>query len=59
MSERKKATYIIIGDEDCSVKVRKPKEIQVVVRMPKKLHERIRQQKINQIYDILNPKTYH
>ena len=59
MPENKMTTYVIIEDKNCAVKVRRPKEIQVIVRTPDKLHERVQQQKINRIYDILKPNTQH
>lgn len=33
------------------------KEINVVIHTPSNLHEHIKQQKVNKIYDILNHKT--
>lgn len=33
------------------------KEINVVIHTPSNLHEYIKQQKVNKIYDILNHKT--
>ena len=38
------------------VKMKGTKEIKVTVRIPENVQERVRQQKINQIYDILAAK---
>ena len=52
----KDAVVNIISDTESAVKAEPPKKIKVTVRIPDHLHERVRQQKVNRIYDILNPE---
>ena len=52
-------TNLIIQKESQTVKTGISTEIKVTVHVPEQLHERVRQQKINRIYDILNPKKSH
>lgn len=47
---RDKITSSSVPDNDISIKV--------TINVPEYVRENIRQQKINQIYDILNPKLY-
>ncbi len=49
-------TENIIQNMGQTVKVESPRKIRVTVHVPDHLHERVRQQKVNRIYDILNPK---
>lgn len=46
-------TIFVKKNEDSTTQ-KDSKEIRVVVHTPKNMHERIKQQKINRIYDILN-----
>ena len=40
----------------CTVKPKASDEIKVTVHIPKNVHENVRKQKINRIYDILHPE---
>lgn len=42
-------------NDKCTVKPRISGEIKVTVHIPERVHENVRQQKINRIYDILSP----
>lgn len=47
-----------LSDVHTATKRESPDKIHVTVRVPDNLHERVRQQKINRIYDILNPDRF-
>lgn len=53
----KDAVVNSISDTESAIKVEPPKKIRVTVRIPDHLHERVRQQKVNRIYDILKPNV--
>lgn len=46
-------------DDSCIVKMKVSNEIKVTIHLPENVHETIRQQKINKIYDLLNPESLH
>ncbi len=47
-----------LSDVHTAIKRENPDKIHVTVRVPDNLHERVRQQKINRIYDILSPDRF-
>ena len=58
MNERKAAVSApILDDGRNAVKINAAKQIRVTVRIPENITEIVRQQKINRIYDILNPES--
>ncbi len=54
---KKRTILSIIQNESHAVKARPSQEIRVTIHTPENVAENIRRQKINRIYDILNPKT--
>lgn len=60
MTEHGSATAILLkGDNKYLSGIKVSNEIKVTIHLPENVHETIRQQKINRIYDILNPKNLH
>jgi|GEM_PF-4868310 len=51
---KQKLVTISILDGSAAVK-KNAEKISVTIHTPEHLHDRVRKQKINQIYDILNP----
>lgn len=43
-------------DDRCTIKPKASEEIKVKIHIPEKIHDNIRKEKINRIYDILNPE---
>lgn len=60
MTEHGTATALKTNyDDSCIVKMKVSNEIKVTIHLPENVHETIRQQKINKIYDLLNPESLH
>lgn len=57
MKEHELNSVSIIQEGNYAVKTKTSNGILVTIRLPECLHERIRQQKINQIFDVLNPHS--